>query len=327
MERHPSVAETHLSRRANVTLNINKVAGMFNVKSRTGFQGSGYVVLNGVRAVNIFVLAATAAACFLLMIFGKMPNAFQFFTDVNLAALAALCCLLIWTELPFNTGKKWINHTWPVLGPRHGFVWLGVAMLLMGCHTLGALSHTPYSKKDLGGPVWRIIAASGCLGIAFGILNVLASWLYSDRAEGVSARQVRAEGATARAHSRNSASDDGASYPDTDGYSSRSDSVRKEKTRSRRVSLFRHRLPISRPMPQDRDVERGYGGGAAAAPPHAVSDISECPDSSVVDDRSSPIMPPVKRPPTALHPAMNGGVRSSIYSEASHLNRFDDNKF
>lgn len=309
----------------NADLAINRVAGMFNFKSRTGFQGSGYVVLNGLRAVNIFVLAATAAACFLLIIFAKMPNAFQFFTDVNLLCIAAAACLLIWTELPFDFGKQWIRRTWPAFAPGHGFVWLGVAMLLMGCHTLGALSHEPYTKKDLGGTVWRVVAASGCLGIAFGVLNVLASWLYSDRARRITAREVRAQGATAEpaVPVETSSSSSPSEFYD-DGYSSRSDSVRKEKTKntySRRLSRFR--LPISRPLPhhdRDRDLERGNNSD------------SDCPDSvgataAPVDDRSSPIVPQLKRPPTALHPAMNGAVRSSIYSEASHLNRFDDNKF
>ena len=316
MGTHPA-ADTRPDTR-NADLTINRVAGMFNFKSRTGFQGSGYVVLNGLRAVNIFVLAATAAACFLLIIFAKMPNAFQFFTDVTLLCVAAACCLLVWTELPFDFGKGWIHATWPAFGPGHGFVWLGVAMLLMGCHTLGALSHEPYTKKDLGGTVWRVVAASGCLGIAFGILNVLASLLYSDRSERMTAREVRAKGATAHGHGSGGGS--GSGY-DTDGYSSRSDSVRQEKFRSRRMSRFR--LAISRPLQSEQDVERG---GANHGNSHG-----ECPDNgggaAAIDDRSSPLVPQLKRPPTALHPAMNGGVRSSIYSEASHLNRFDDNKF
>lgn len=270
---------------------------MFNFKSSTGFQGSGYVVLNGLRAINIFVLAATAAACFLMMIFAKMPNAFQFFTDINLVFIASVCVLLIWTELPFSTGKKWIVTTWPVFSDGHGFIWFGLAMFLMGCHTLGELSNEPYTKKSIGTPIWRVIAASGCLSIAFGTINVLASVLYSDRDTGVNARQIRRKGATSRSD---------LSYQE-DTYSQRSDSIRKEKSKSMRF-LGKFKPNISRPIAHD--VEHGSSH-----------------DEYPINDRSSPIVPQVQRPPTALHPAISGGPRSSIYSEVSHLNRFDENKF
>lgn len=271
---------------------------MFNFKSSTGFQGSGYVVLNGLRAINIFVLAATAAACFLMMIFAKMPNAFQFFTDINLVFIACVCVLLIWTELPFAFGKEWIIRTWPVFGDAHGFIWFGLAMFLMGCHTLGELSNEPYTKKTIGTPIWRVIAASGCLSIAFGTINILASLLYSSRETGVNARQIRSKGAT---------SGSGLSYEE-DSYSQRSDSIRKEKSKSQRF-LGKFKPSISRPIARHDDLEHGSH------------------DEYPINDRSSPIVPQLQRPPTALHPAISGGPRSSFYSEVSHLNRFEENKF
>lgn len=282
-------------------LNIVKLMSMFNFKSSTGFQGSGYLVLNGLRVINIVVLAATAAACFLMMIFAKLPNAFQFFTDINLLFIACVCGLLIWTELPFGRWKSWINETWPAFAPDKGFTWLGIAMFLMGCHTLGELSNEPYTKKTIGTSIWRVVAASCCLGIAFGTINVLASLLYTNGE--ISARQVRSKGATSGHYASHSAS-----YPE-DGYSQRSDSIRKEKTRSRLFAKFKP--SISRPILPHHDVEHG---------PVAHDELP-------FNDRSSPIVPQVQRPPTALHPAINGGPRSSIYSEVSHLNRFDENRF
>ncbi|RYP63584.1 hypothetical protein DL771_009192 [Monosporascus sp. 5C6A] len=270
---------------------------MFDFKNSTAFQGSGYIVLNGIRAINIFILTATAASCFLMMIFAKMPNAFQFFTDINLFFIVCICILLIWTELPFGRWKEWINKTWPVFSPGHGFTWLGLAMFLMGCHTLGALTNEPYTKKTIGVPVWRIVAASGCLAIAFGTINMLASLLYSNRAEGFSAREVRGKGATTIADK----------FHYGDSYSQRSNSVRQEKTKSMWRFTKNFKPSISRPIAND--VERD----ADAYP-------------AVAEDRSSPIIPHVQRPPTALHPAIHGGHRSSIYSEASHLHRFDENK-
>jgi hypothetical protein len=270
---------------------------MFNFEGGSGFQGTGYVVLNAIRALNLVVLTALAISCVLMMVFAKMPNAFQFFTDINLFFIFCVCCLLAWTELPFKFGKAWIHHTWPVFSEGHGFIWFGTAIFLMGCHTLGALSNEPYTQEIIGDHVWRVVAASGCLGIAFGTINIVASLLYSNNE--VDAREIRRTGATTRT----------TNWGD-DYLSNRSNSVRKEKGLSRWVPNFSkdNKPRISPPIAHD--VEQAH---------------NDCPPS----DRSSPIIPNMQRPPTALHPMhqqMHYGTASSRYSEVSHIDRFGVDK-
>ncbi|KAI4860805.1 hypothetical protein F4820DRAFT_93625 [Hypoxylon rubiginosum] len=288
---------------------------MLGGKTRSGFQGGAFIILQVIRCCNVAVLAAVMAVSVIMMIFAKMPNGFQFFNDVSLAFVILVAGLLLWTEIPVKTGKKFITDNWPAFGENRGFTWLGIAMILIGCHHLGALSNSTYNNKDVPFQVWQAIMGAGIIAIAFGVTNVIASWIFSNRAHGVSAREIRRDGATTL------------DVNFTEEYESyRSNSVRKEKKANRITKLFGRggaKPKISHPIsghPMPEDVEYG----------HNDSHNDDLPfDNVPIDNRSSPIIPEVKRPPTALHPAFHTGSRSisSRYSEASHLDRFAENKF
>ncbi|KAI2634207.1 hypothetical protein GGS26DRAFT_36161 [Hypomontagnella submonticulosa] len=269
---------------------------MLGIKTRSGFQGSAFIILQVIRCCNIAVLLAVMFVSGIMMFFAKMPNGFQFFNDVSLSFVTTVAGLLLYTELPVKYGKETIGRNWPAIGEGRGFTWLGISMILMGCHHLGALSNDTYNNKDVPFQVWQAIMGSGIIAIAFGVTNVIASLVFSNRASGVYAREVRNNGATTR------------DVNFTEEYNSyRSNSIRKEKPGFRQSMMQfmgKDKKPkISPPMPA-HDEEYGY------------------PDELPIDNRSSPVMPDVKRPPTALHPAFNAGSRSSRYSEASHLDRF-----
>ncbi|KAI1766586.1 hypothetical protein GGR53DRAFT_202515 [Hypoxylon sp. FL1150] len=284
---------------------------MFGGKTSSGFQGPAFIILQVIRCCNIAVLLAVMAVSVIMMVYAKMPNGFQFFNDVSLAFVLLVAGLLLWTEIPVDTGKKFITANWPAFGENRGFTWLGITMILIGCHHLGALSNSTYNNKDVPFQVWQAIMGSGIIAIAFGVTNVITSFIFSNRAHGVSAREIRRDGATTL----------DVNY--TEEYESyRSNSVRKEKKGNRITRLFgkggskpKISQPISSYPTQNDDVEYGRPDDLPMA--HAS-----------VDSRSSPIIPEVRRPPTALHPAL-AGTRSisSRYSEASHLDRFADNKF
>ncbi|KAI1373734.1 hypothetical protein F4677DRAFT_448027 [Hypoxylon crocopeplum] len=269
---------------------------MFGLKTGSGFQGSAFIVLQVIRCCNVAVLLAVMFVSGIMMYFAKMPNGFQFFNDISLAFVVAVAGLLLYTELPFNWGKAMIGGNWPVIGEDRGFTWLGISMLLMGSHHLGALSSDTYNNKDVPFQVWQAILGSGIIAIAFGVTNIIASFVFSNRANGVHAREVRRNGATTR---------DVNFTEEYDSY--RSNSVRKEKTRSKWFLGKGNKPKISHPI--TNDVEYGR---------HS--------DELPIVDRSSPIIPDMKRPPTALHPAFIAGSRSSRYSEASHLDRFGENR-
>ncbi|KAI1107340.1 hypothetical protein F4804DRAFT_329375 [Jackrogersella minutella] len=278
----------------DTTLGISKIFAMLGVKSRSGFQGSAFIILQVIRGCNLAVLLAVIFVSGIMMYFAKMPNGFQFFNDISLAFVIAVAGLMFWTELPIGLGKRIIAQNWPVLGEARGFTWLGIAMILMGCHLLGALSNSTYNNKDVPFQVWQAIMGAGIIAIAFGVTNVIASLVFSNRASGVSAREIRNNGATTST----------VNY--TEEYDSyRSNSIRKEKTKT--WFFGKDSKPkISHPI--TRDVEHGRS------------------DDLPIEDRSSPLIPDVKRPPTALHPLYNAGSRSSRYSEASHLDRFNENR-
>ncbi|KAI2631924.1 hypothetical protein GGR54DRAFT_634692 [Hypoxylon sp. NC1633] len=272
---------------------------MLGVKTQgSGFQGSAFIILQVIRCCNVAVFLAVIFVSAIMMYFAKMPNGFQFFNDVSLAFVIVVAGLLMYTEIPLDWGKAVIVKNWPVVGDDRGFTWLGFAMILMGSHHLGALSNNTYNNKDVPFQVWQAILGSGIIAIAFGVTNIIASFLFSNRASNVRAREIRANGATTQDVSFHA--------EEYDSY--RSNSVRKEKTRSRWLFGKGEKPKISHPI--NHDVE--YGRHSDELP--------------IVEDRSSPIIPDVKRPPTALHPAFNGGSRSSRYSEASHLDRFGDNR-
>lgn len=275
---------------------------MFSFNSSSGFQGSGYIYLNVVRALNIIILQAVAAACILMMVFAKMPNGYTFFADVSLFFIVCACFLLTWSELPIKAGKSWIANHFPVISEGFGFTWFGVTMFVMGCHTLGALSHEPFTPATIPLPIWQLIIAAGILAMIAGVLNIVSSLVFKNKEAGVTAREVRNYGATT-AESVAWASENN---------SQRTESIRNEKPKPSRINRLtgvftKKKMDISGPIgPVQHDGASAHG------------------DSYPVNERGSPIVPGLDRPPTALHPLYYGGRRSSHYSEVSHLDRYGD---
>ena len=102
---------------------------------------------------------------------------------------------LILSESSFFRGYFERNH--PLLSFSHGFTFLGLALLALGSTTLGQLNESTTSSDAIGLGFWRIVIGSGILAIVFGVFNILASFIFRDRANGVTARQIRGKGAVA----------------------------------------------------------------------------------------------------------------------------------
>ncbi|KAG9534186.1 hypothetical protein KCU84_g25349, partial [Aureobasidium melanogenum] len=86
---------------------------------------------------------------------------------------------------------------WPLLSLEHGFVGLASAMIILGMHVLACLNNSSNSKKHLGLAFWRVVIMAGILNLILGILNLVASYVFRDHSQGITARQVRARGAEA----------------------------------------------------------------------------------------------------------------------------------
>lgn len=93
--------------------------------------------------------------------------------------------------------RNYYARNWPLLSPAHGFVTLALLMIVLGINMLGNLNKPATSQKSLGLAFWRIVIASGIVVFIMGWVNLIASYVFRDRANEITARQVRAHGAVA----------------------------------------------------------------------------------------------------------------------------------
>ncbi|KAK8086999.1 hypothetical protein PG994_001973 [Apiospora phragmitis] len=280
---------------------------MFNVDRSSSVKGSAYIILNVIRSLNILVLLLIAASSVILMIPAKMPDGFTFFNDVALFFILVICIFLAVSELPsFKTIgfiQAWYTRNWPAVGPHRGLKWFGLAMVILGCHTLGRLSDPRNGPSHMALPFWRLCLAGGILAITFGIVNIVTSWLFSGEG-GLTARELRSNGAVTSTETYSSRKADPYDTYSEDYESHRSASVRKEKGRSF-WNRGNKKPKISRPMPFQPDLEKG---------------------EEVIDDpvpsRSSPVIPGLQRPPSALHP-----IHGRHPSNPNHLRQPSGNRY
>jgi len=285
---------------------------MFSASTNPKLRGAGFRVLNVFRVFNIITLLAAAVATMamaVVSIINKQFFAFDFFTLIIVTGFASF---LIATEIQIGPLKRWISGSWPVFGPNHSFFWLGAMMIGIGCFLIGKTGHPPYDQESMGLPMWRLVMAAGILCLTFGFTNWAASAVFRDSTNGITARMIRSDGNLAAAKV-DKVEDYYSSH--SGSYTSRSASVRHpeqpDASRLKRMTqMFKEKAPfggsrkpkISRPIPQmhydDADVEH-----------HAGNEWDR-------DSRASPIIPDVRRPETALHPALIGGNHNTHYSVA-----------
>lgn len=265
---------------------------MFSLGSKPGLRGSGHVILNAVRPCNIITLLAIAVVCWIMIVMAGIRGTFFFFDAASHFFTSLIALTLILTELSLL--KSYFRRVWPAFSDENGLAWLGTAMVVMGCQVLGNLNDDAIAPSKVGRPINSLVLATGILALTFGVVNVATSFLFADRKAGINARMIRSDGNLA-------------SPKDGEG-STRSESVHGEKGTAanrwtKRLTLAgARRLKISRPIPQQpEDVEAQFQSDGWR------------------DSRSSPIIPEVRRPDTAMHP-LNTGV--SRYSEVTHLPRF-----
>ncbi|KAJ5304687.1 uncharacterized protein N7443_004347 [Penicillium atrosanguineum] len=166
---------------------------MGNLKE--SLAGPGYVILNAVRALNIVVFLDMIAACIVMLVKINMQNGFFFFQAVTHAVVALISIFLIISELPILRG--YFNRNWPLFGEDSGFLALAGIMMILGVAMLGNLNIEVMDQKHLGLAFWRIVISAGVLAMVMSVINILSTFIFTDRSQGVSARHVRAYGAVA----------------------------------------------------------------------------------------------------------------------------------
>ena len=70
-------------------------------------------------------------------------------------------------------------------------------MIVLGINMLGNLNKPATSQKSLGLAFWRVVIGSGIIIFILGWVNLIASYVFRDRSQGITPRQVRAHGAVA----------------------------------------------------------------------------------------------------------------------------------
>ncbi|KAK5989339.1 hypothetical protein PT974_10854 [Cladobotryum mycophilum] len=272
------------------------MAGFMSV---TSLRGVGMIILQALRVATVITLFTAGAACWILIINVDKHKPYFVFQCISLFFTSVFCSLLVVSELAFAEFiRVYLRRTWPVLSDHHGISWLGGGMLIIGCNVLGALNRSEEDSKKLNGPFSSLVLAAGILSFVFGVLNILCSFVWCDRKEGITSRDIRANGSLAQAQREY--------VPDYE--SSHTSSLRNEKTRSKFKSMFwkKEEAPQSAGRPE---ISRPYYN-------HPTHDVER---DAGLDDRASPIIPTIKRPDTALHPIHTR--RSSKYSEAD-MSRF-----
>ncbi|KAK3304539.1 uncharacterized protein B0T15DRAFT_494991 [Chaetomium strumarium] len=291
---------------------------MFSLGQDSKLLGIGHVALNVLRALNLIGLTAVMLASMAMPVLSGLKGHAFFFDAVTHVLVFIFSAFLFYSELPLPSRfKEWYRRNWPVLGPDHSLAWLGLGMIFIGFQVLGDLVKPAYTIDTIGLAWWRAILAAGILSLTFGFFNIVGSIVFRVSASQtqigmkITCRQIRTHGKLALQHASNQSIDTGFSEhyspPHRDNWSAHGwskeaadvepSSAVKRLTRVLNPMNFRRsRIQISKPIPQDTlDVEqRGH------------------------DNRASPIIPDIQRPPTALHPAFTGGSR---YSEA-HMDRF-----
>lgn len=257
------------------------------------------MILNVFRAFNVIGLLAVCASTWVMIVMSILKGNFSFFDSASHFFTFSIAVFLMISEL--NLLRNYFERNWPVLSSEHGLSWLGIAMIVMGCQVLANITESAFSIQTLGLPLWRLLLSSGILVITFGFFNIVSSIIFRDGDNGLNARSIRSDGTLASGKSSL-----------VDGYSVRSNSVREEKAFRRLTQKFtpwnknvNTRPKISHPIASD--LEQGH-----------TSDN----DRDWDEDRRSPILPDLARPPTALHPMNTGNVRYTKYSEASNMDRF-----
>ncbi|KAJ4307131.1 hypothetical protein N0V88_000508 [Collariella sp. IMI 366227] len=299
--------------------------------------GVGHVVLNTVRALNIVGLFAVMFASMLMAVLSGVKHEFFFFDAFTHIFVFILATFLFISEFPKVEScglwrvRKFFDNHWPVLAGGHTLALLGWAMVFMGFQILGDLVKPAYTLGTIELPFWRAIVASAILSITFGFFNIIGSLLFrlpSDKQAGlprVTSRQVRMYGSLARGKAREkalaldtkslAASSQYSSPPYEHTWPPKETEVNDERpSNAKRITQYfnQHFRKSRGPAFQhgSLEFERGHHS-------HSHDDVERGYSShgSGGRDRSSPIVPNLERPPTALHP-INMHRVSHGYSEA-----------
>ena len=113
--------------------------------SRKSLAGPGYIILNGIRVLNIIAFLAVIAASIVMLVKTSVGTKFFFFDAVSHVLTAITGMFLLASEM--SLFRNYYARNWPLLSPVHGFVTLALAMVVLGINMLGNLNKPATSQK------------------------------------------------------------------------------------------------------------------------------------------------------------------------------------
>ncbi|KAK0635068.1 hypothetical protein B0T17DRAFT_481346 [Bombardia bombarda] len=290
---------------------------MFNLGQNPKVRGAGLLVLNGLRAFTIISLLVAMVGSWAMIVMSGLSGHFAFFDTATHFFVSGICVFLIISELCLFKG--YFERNWPVLSPSHSLAFLGLVLIIIGCQILGDLTKEAYNVKNLGLAMWRLVISAGILSIAHGFFNLIASLVFRDSKGGITARHIRSSGYQATPQDKEFYDTYSShSFPQQETFSQRSNSFRQQQQEEEEdVSAARRFTRKFNPM----NFQQNFRKSRQISKPIIITDVHGDDverGSDRLNDRNSPVVPTLQRPPTALHPAFTGGSR---YSEA-HMDRF-----
>ncbi|KFH48305.1 hypothetical protein ACRE_007570 [Hapsidospora chrysogenum ATCC 11550] len=167
----------------------------------TGFAQKGVcmILLQVLRVFTLIGLASVMAASWALAIKIDLDKPYFVFDAASLVFMSGIALFLALSELPFAFCQNFFEMHWPAFSRHSGLGWLGLALIMIGCNTLGKLNNSKTDPEDIGMPWWQLVLASGILNLIFGVFNVVATWALHDYQNGNNVRVIRANGADASA--------------------------------------------------------------------------------------------------------------------------------
>jgi hypothetical protein len=300
---------------------------MFNLMSSPKLRGYGYWVLNVMRGGNIIALMTVAVSSWIMIVMSGLTQHFYFFDTTTHFFISTISLFLILSELQFSRFlKDYFTNNWPIFGPDHSFVWLGLSMIMLGNNMLSNINKPAFNIDTLGLPLWRTVLASGILTITFGVFNLVVSLLFRDGANNITARMIRRDGNLAAAkvdqadiYSYSTHSARPVSYRADDEDAGHANKLKRMTQRYTSAIFGRKNNGYD-----DGDVEKRPN---ISGPMPVIRDNN---DDDALPARNSPIAPGVARPDSAMHPMrhhrLNDDVSiydaQSTYRPASGMNRF-----
>ncbi|KIE01183.1 hypothetical protein MAJ_03040, partial [Metarhizium majus ARSEF 297] len=270
--------------------------------ANAGDNAVGIIVLQILRLCTVITLATMGVAYWVFILNVDKSRTYFVFECASLFFNSIICFILLFSEFPvLKAVKGYFVSSWPVLSDMHGVAWLGSIMLLLGCNIFGNLNTPVMDSEKVAPPFLKLTLAAGVLAFIFGVMNIVCSFVWRNGKEGITSRDVRANGALAKGRRQSLPDYESASTAQFEKQGAKAGGFTRFTEKA--TSLFSKKKEPARPdiSAPVIDVESG---------------LSE-------KTRYSPVAPGIQRPLTAMHPInMNTNSGSSSRYSDPDLNQF-----